>query len=304
MLTVEGLLPGAGSSHPTCINKLVMIANLFVTALPSFWQSIRMALRLDPEIYALVQVAQEGLKLALWVVLLAALSEAFGQSVVLLINRVRPPRFVLAVTIAVASNVIGYLLWSTVIWLAVWLVFGAHLPFASALAVVGLAYAPQLFAFFEVTPYFGNFFGLVLTLWSMAAIVVAVRSGMGLTIWQAAVTGLLSWIVIQLWRRSLGRPIYALGRAIERRASGTRLEYSVDDAIQRRLHREKYSQNWMQWIQQQRDAVRNRPLRRAPRQLERPPADEMAELERARRESAGREVVGAKPGSKEGSPHA
>lgn len=231
---------------------------LTVPALPGFGQMIRMALRLDPEIYTLAQGSQRVLTFALLVVLLAATSGTVGQSVVLFINRVRPPRFVLSVVISVASNFIGYLLWSTVVWLAVWLVFGTQTRFVTALAVVGLAYAPQLFAFFEVTPYFGNFFGLLLTLWSMAAIVVAVWAGMGIGAWESAATGLLSWMVIQLWRRSLGRPIYAVGRFIQRRAAGSKLAWSMDDAMKGKLDRQTFSKNWSLWLQQQREALRSR----------------------------------------------
>ncbi len=159
----------------------------------------------------------------------------------------RPFRFALSLLIAVASNLIGYLLWSVVIWLAAWLAFGVEGAFVSALAVVGLAYAPQLFAFFEVTPYFGNFFGLVLTLWTMAAVVVALHFGMGISTWQAAITGIVGWAAIQLFRRSLGRPIYALGGWVEKRAAGSRLDYSVEDVMQGKLHREQYSHNWNLW---------------------------------------------------------
>lgn len=234
---------------------------LALTAMPGFGQSLRAAMRLDPDIFSAVQNAEQGLAIALWVVVLAASSEAVGQAVVLLLNRVRPLRFVLAVVIAVLSNIIGYLLWSTVIWLAVWLLFGVQATFVSALAVVGLAYAPQLLAFFEVTPYFGNFFGLLLSLWSMAAIVVAVWAGMGLTLWQAAATGLSSWMVIQLWRRSLGRPIYALGRIIQRRVAGSKLAFSVEDVVEHKLDRQTYSPNWKLWVQQQREAMRTRSAR-------------------------------------------
>ncbi len=206
-----------------------------------------MALRLDSTVYTLVQGSRAGLTLALVVVLLAAISEALGQSVVLFLNRVRPFRYALSLVMAVASNLIGYFLWSTAIWLALWLAFGVEEPFVGALAVVGLAYAPQLFAFFEVTPYFGNFFGLVLTLWTMAAVVVAVRFGMGMSTWQAALTGIVSWAAIQLFRRSLGRPVYALGTWVERRAAGSRLEVSVDDVMQGKLYREQYSHNWNMW---------------------------------------------------------
>jgi hypothetical protein len=84
---------------------------------------------------------------------------------------------------------------------------------------------------------------------------------MGLALWQAAITGLTTWAIIQLWRRSLGRPIYALGQWIERGVSGSALAFSVDDAVEGRLKREQFSQNWSLWWQQQADALRNRPSR-------------------------------------------
>jgi len=221
-----------------------------LTTLPSFGRIVRLALAMDPGIYTLAQGARNGILVALLIMLLAATSEAVGQSVVLLLNRVRPWRFLLAVALSVASNVIGYLLWSLVIWLSVWLVFGVDIAFVAALIVVGLAYAPQLFAFFGMTPYFGNFFALVLTLWTMAAIIMAIQSGMGLSIWQAAITGGISWLVIQVWRRSLGRPIYALGRWMTRGAAGTPLSWSVNDVMQGRVHRDEYSSNWKEWRRQ------------------------------------------------------
>lgn len=215
--------------------------------LPPFGRTVRLALGMNPDIYTLAQNATHGLRVALLIMLLAAVSEAVGQSVVLFLNRVRPWRFALAVGLAVVSNIIGYMLWSLVIWLAVRLVFGVQVDFVAALVVVGLAYAPQLFAFFEMTPYFGNLFNLALSLWTMAAIVVAVRYGMGLELWQAGVTGVISWLAIQMWRRSLGRPIYALGRWLTRGAAGKPLPWGVDDVVEGRLHREQYSSNWKQW---------------------------------------------------------
>jgi len=208
---------------------------------PSFIESIRMALRLDPEIFALAMSTRQSIGVALAVVFLAAISEAIGQSLVLFINRVRPWRFVLAQAIAILSHFIGYLLWATVLWLAVWFIFGVREPFVATLAVVGLAYAPQLFAFFEMMPWLGNSFGLLLSLWSMAAVVVAIQYGMNLALWQAALTGLTSWAAIQLFRRSLGRPIYALGRYIQHGAAGSKMTFSLEDIYEGNLNREEYS---------------------------------------------------------------
>lgn len=209
--------------------------------LPGFTETIHMALRLDPEVFALVQTVPGGLRIALFVVLLAAISEAVGQSIVLFINRVRPWRFVLAQTIAIASNVIGYLIWASVIWLAIWFIFGIREPIVATFAVVGLAYAPQLFAFFEMMPWIGNAFGLMLSLWSMVAVVVAIQWGMGLPLWQAALTSFVSWAAIQVFRRSIGRPIYALGRYVQHGAAGSNMTFSLNDVYEGNLNREIYS---------------------------------------------------------------
>jgi hypothetical protein len=214
-------------------------------------EAVRMALRLDPAVYEMARVPAYGLLLSLSVVLLAALSEAVGQSAVLFLNRLRPGRFALALSIAVISNLLGYWAWATIIWLTVWLVFGQQVAYPTALMAVGFAYAPQLLALFVVIPYFGNLFGIGLSLWSMAAIVVAVSKGMGLEMWQAGLTGLLTWLVIQVWRRSLGRPIYAVGHWIQRGASGNGLEYSTADVSRGTLRRPDFSANWQGWIEQQ-----------------------------------------------------
>lgn len=222
-----------------------MVVSDLPTAFPTFTETIRLALRLDPEIFALVQSSRQGIVVALIVVLLAAVSEAVGQSIVLLINRVRPWRFVLAQAIAILSNIIGYALWAFVIWLAVWFVFGVREPVVATFAVVGLAYAPQLFAFFEMMPWLGNTFGLLLSLWSMAAVVVAIQSGMELALWQAALTGLISWATIQVFRRSLGKPIYALGRYIQHEAAGNQMTFSLEDVYEGNLNREEYSPTFL-----------------------------------------------------------
>jgi hypothetical protein len=224
---------------------------VFGDAMLTLGEAVRMALRLDPEVYRMAQSTAYGLLLSMSVVLLAALSEAVGQSAVLFLNRLRPGRFALALSIAVMSNLLGYWAWATTIWLTVWLVFGQQVAYPTALTAVGLAYAPQMLALFAVVPYFGNLFGIGLSLWSMAAIVVAVSKGMGLEMWQAAMTGFLTWLIVQVWRRGLGRPIYAVGHRIQRGASGSGLEYSVADVSRGRLRRPDFSANWQGWIEQQ-----------------------------------------------------
>jgi hypothetical protein len=181
-------------------------------------------------------IGPADIRLALIVVLLAGLSEALGQSIVLFVNRVRPRHFWLALLITALSHMVSFLLWTASVWLVGSYFFGRNPPIVEVAAAVGLAYAPQLLAFFTLIPFLGNAFALLLSLWSLLALVVAVQVGLGLSLWQAVVASGLGWVLIQLWKRTLGRPIYALGRWMKRRAAGGALPFTLED-LPRLRHR-------------------------------------------------------------------
>ena len=105
-----------------------------LTSLP---QIIRMAMRLNPAVYAAVQTSPMGIWVALIVVGLASISESLGQSVVLFVNKVRPRRFILALGISTVSQMIGFALWAVIVWLISVYVFGASQSFVAITAAVG-----------------------------------------------------------------------------------------------------------------------------------------------------------------------
>jgi len=224
--------------------------------MPSLWQNIQQAMRLDQTIFADIQRIPGGLGIAFVIVSLAGLSEALGQSVILFINRLPPKRFMLALLITAASHVVGYLLWTVTVWLVGVYVFGQSISLTAIACVVGLAYAPQLLAFFELTPFLGNPFSILLTLWSMVAIVMAVRAGLNLELWQALLASGLGWIFIQIWRRTIGRPIYALGRWLQRRAAGVPMEFTLSDLALLRRH-----PAWLENLDNWRNRMRQTGLR-------------------------------------------
>lgn len=197
--------------------------------LPTFEQIIRQAMALDAEVFAAIQTAPNGLWVALGVVLLAGFSESLGQSVVLLLNQIKPKRFGLAVAIAALSHLAGYVLWAAVVWLIGTYLFGRTLPFVALASAVGLAYAPQILGFFVLIPFLGNGIGVLLSIWSLLAIITAIRTGLDLDLWQAIIASGLGWILVQLWRRTLGRPIYAIGRWMENHAAGVPMTITWDN---------------------------------------------------------------------------
>lgn len=219
--------------------------------LPSFGETVGHALRLDEVIYAAIQQTDRGIWVALGVVCLAALSEALGQSIILFLNRVRPGRFGFALLMAVLRSMIGYLLWTASVWLVGSYCFERAVPIQTVLSAVGLAYAPQLLSFFTLIPFLGPGIGTLLSLWSMLAIVVAVRVGLGLETWQAIVTSGLGWLLIEVWQRTLGRPIYALWHWIERSVAGTPLEFTWQNVPLLRQGT-RWIENWEAWRRRQR----------------------------------------------------
>lgn len=217
---------------------------MFYGDLPSFIRTIIMALRLQPEIFSAVQTDPAGLWVALAVVAIAGFSEATGQSVVLFLNHIRPSRFGLALAIAVGSHFFGFLLWTFTIWWAGGALFGQEQSLPAVASAVGLAYAPQIFSFFVLTPYLGNVFGVILSLWSMAAVIVAVRVGLQLEPWQAVTLAITGWALLQTVRRTVGRPVMRVQRWLASRAAGVPLELGAKDwrRVRRRRNRTWYWQ--------------------------------------------------------------
>ncbi len=234
--------------------------------LPGFLDTLRLALRLNPAIYAQLQTDAQGLFYAALIVLLAGVSESLGQSIVLFLNRVRPRRFVFALSITTASHIVGYFLWTLTIWSVGSLLTQTEQPWRAVAVVVGLAYAPQIFAFFELTPYLGNLIWGVLSLWSMMAIVVALRFGLGMESWQALLVSALGWILMQALRRTVGRPILRLRTFLQRRAAGVPLTVKTTDVSGLRRHR---IQGWYTQL-----APRRRGVRLAPVRKKRPPQEQ------------------------------
>jgi len=216
--------------------------------LPTLGQTIQEAMRLNETIFVEIQRTPGGIGVALLIVLLAGFSESLGQSIVLFINRVPPWRFILALLITAINHVLGYLLWTVIIWLVGTYAFTRSEPLVVLASAVGLAYAPQLLAFFELTPFLGNSFSVILSLWSMMAIVIAVRAGLGLETWQALVVSGVGWLLLQLWRRTIGRPVYGIGRWLQRRAAGVPLDFTLADlpVLRRRRLGEDTLDDWRQ----------------------------------------------------------
>lgn len=203
--------------------------------MPPFFETIQQAWALEPRIFAQITQAQHGLLIAISVVALAGLSEALAQSLVLFINRISPQRFGLAILLSVSTHMVGYLFWTATIWLVGVHLFDRDTTYTIVGRAVGLAYAPQLLGFFVLTPYLGSLFALIIAVWSLLATVIAVQAGLNLSFWQAVACSGVGWLLVQIWRRTLGRPLLRFELWLRRRTTGVPMLWTTHDLGRLRL---------------------------------------------------------------------
>lgn len=160
--------------------------------------TLREALTLDAHFYEDAPSTPKTRKIAQTIVILAALSNTFGNAAILLINRIGLEMFVLALIVNCVSVLLGYYFWTLTIWkIGDWFKPN-HVRFSELLVPIGFAYAPQTFNFLTLIPLLGISIQFLLAIWSLLAVIVAVRQGLDISNFWAAVICLIGWPLIQL----------------------------------------------------------------------------------------------------------
>lgn len=161
-------------------------------------KTLKSAITLKGSFYENACDTPQNRSFALKIVILAALSRAIGSAVILLINLATVPVLLLALLIDVISVVIGYYLWTYSIWkIGQWLK-PIDPNYGDLLSPIGFAYAPQIFNFLTLIPLLGRPIELILAVWSLLAVIVAVRQGLDISTRQAAIICLIVWSLIQI----------------------------------------------------------------------------------------------------------
>lgn len=91
---------------------------------------------------------------------------------------------------AIISAFIGWLLWSAVTYFVGTSFFEGKADLGEMLRVVGFAYAPMVLS---IIPCFGWIIGL---LWTLAALVVAIRQGLDVDTTQAVIVGVIGFVLV------------------------------------------------------------------------------------------------------------
>jgi hypothetical protein len=202
---------------------MLIITTTLDTAINQFWTLVSGVLWLKPQTFAAINNLSLGLIASILVVLLAGISQTFGQSVMLFINRVRPLRFILSVAIAAVIFVFDYNFWVLSTWLVARWFFAVHLPLVEVIKTLGFSYAPLLLGFLMVIPYFGMPILIVLSIWTLMAIAIGLGTISDLVIWQAFECCLGGWLVWQASQRIFGKAIARMTNRIVDWVAGVQL---------------------------------------------------------------------------------
>jgi hypothetical protein len=206
----------------------------FGAAVATFFQFVGAILSRQSGIIAEVHNQDGILQLSLVIVLLAGLSEAIGQIVVLFANEVKPRRMVMSLVLSAFLFLGGYVLWVASIWLIAVILFRPDTSPINVIRAVGLGYAPLLFGFLGVLPYFGGGILNLLYFWGFTAIVSAVSVTMGLTTLQAVLVSVGGGLLILRLRATMGKPLVKFFRRTRNAAAGKRLVLKIQQAVEQR----------------------------------------------------------------------
>lgn len=189
-------------------------------AFTHFGALVRGALSLSATTFQSIHTRPHSLLAALSVVFMAGLAQSLSQVVVLFINQVRPLRFVLSLLISALFFVIGYGFWALSTWAIINLTFEGHLSLVEVLRTLGFSYAPLMLSVFVIFPYFGSAIFVLLSIWTLLAVVIGVEAITPLGRWDAFASASLGWVGLQLLQKTVGQPIASLGQWITNWAAG------------------------------------------------------------------------------------
>lgn len=196
----------------------------------SFAAAARAALTLSMERLAVVPALPDASSAALLIVLLAGISEAAGESVVLFVNRVRPRRFFVSLAVSGLLFVFTYLFLSGSVIAVTRLLLGPDVRAFDMAIVVGAAFAPRMFGFLGFLPYFGQPIGALLQAWSVLAALRGVRAVLGAGVLEAIAAVALGALLLAVLQRTVGLPLVYVARRLLNASAGVRLT-SIEEAV-------------------------------------------------------------------------
>lgn len=163
------------------------------------------AAKLDVTLFNEVEADTSLNREALTVVIIAALLSFVGSvvgalfpSVLGSVAGVNTSFFGLLVAAVVVAIwvVIGYYIWSYLTWFIGTRFFGGTAEPGELMRTIGYAYAPQWLRVLNFIPCIGPLLGILVSIWSLVAGIIAIREALDFDTGKAVITAIIGWLVI------------------------------------------------------------------------------------------------------------
>jgi predicted Abi (CAAX) family protease len=200
---------------------------------PSLWATLGGVMRLQDAAFVEALHVHHPYAIAAAIVLLAGLSEAAAQSIVLFANRISPARFALSLITNTLLFAFGYLVLVASTFAIFALPGAPHVSFDTLLLVFAFSYAPRVFTFWAALPYVGNAIQWALRVWHLLAMVVGVAAVAHLRHIEAFVYVAAGWLLMIVVQHTFGRPVATFGARCLDAVAGTTLAGDERSAIER-----------------------------------------------------------------------
>jgi hypothetical protein len=207
-----------------------ILQETFAYILLVFWGIVH-TLRLDPQVYQVVQDTNETVWVVMGIVVLAGASTLIGQSVVLFLNRVRLSRFLISLVTNGVIFLVSYAVWGAVVWLSGMILFKESASLNTVMRLVGLSTAPLVFGFFVLIPWMGPFIGKVLSFWSLVILVTIISFEFQSGFWGSLICVGLGWLITMGINYVVGRPAVQLRNKVFQMVTGSSLDATAQDIL-------------------------------------------------------------------------
>ncbi|MGK7923693.1 MAG: hypothetical protein AB4290_00315 [Spirulina sp.] len=205
------------------------------SAIAQFWPLVSRVLQLDGTVFFALQTIPLTLTIGLAIVFIGGLSQAISQGIVLFINRVPPLRSLLTLLIAGIMFAFNFLFWFVSTWWVAQRTLGEPLALTDVFRTLGWSYAPMMFGILSVLPYFGMPIFFILSTWTLLAIIIGMTAVTPLGYWQAFQCCFWGWLILQVFQRTIGRPIQQLTLKLANRVAGGDLLLTPEE-LQQQLY--------------------------------------------------------------------
>jgi len=165
------------------------------------------AAKLDVSLYEEVEIDPAATKQALLVVVVASVCSGIGSGVRSLLAGLGAVELTIGLLGGVVSALVGWLIWSFITYFIGTRLFKGpktEATYGELLRCIGFSDSPGVLAILGFIPLLGGLISLVVAIWTLIAMVIAVRQALDFTTRRAILTCIVGWIVMVVILTAIG----------------------------------------------------------------------------------------------------